>query len=178
MPRLVEDPLHARLLAEVARAVHYATQQGFLHCDLKPTNILIDASGRPLVADFGLAKQIDGGGITSASGNVVGTPDYMAPEQAAAGGRELSAATNIYGLGATLYELLTGQPPFLAGTVMETVLQVLEREPPLPSQLRPGVPGELEAICLRCLEKGPGGSLRDRGGPGGRPRSLPARRKR
>jgi serine/threonine-protein kinase len=153
--RLIEAPRDAaRLLATVAHAVHYAHEQGFLHCDLKPANILIDGRGEPHITDFGLAKRV-GQSSQTTTGAILGTPSYMAPEQASGDRKEVSPATDVYGLGAILYELLAGRPPFRAPTVMETVVQVLEREPVPPSQVRQGVPGELERICLKCLEKSP-----------------------
>jgi serine/threonine-protein kinase len=152
--RLADDPrAAAEVVATVARAVDHAHAHGFLHCDLKPSNILIDREGRPHVTDFGLAKRVEDDSALTASGAILGTPSYMAPEQASGGRSRLTPAADVYGLGAILYELLTMQPPFRAGTVMETVVQVLEHEPVPPSQLRPGVPGELETICLKCLEK-------------------------
>jgi serine/threonine-protein kinase len=154
--RLSDQPRAvAEIVATVARAVDHAHQHGFLHCDLKPANILIDREGRPHVTDFGLAKRVEDVSALTASGAILGTPSYMAPEQASGGRSQLSPAADVYGLGAILYELLTLQPPFRAGTVMETVVQVLEHEPEPPRRLRPGVPGELETICLKCLEKAP-----------------------
>lgn len=154
--RLVNDPrASAWLMATVARAVHDAHRCGYLHRDLKPANILIDAQGRPYVTDFGLARRIGHDSGLTQTGVVLGTPSYMAPEQAGGHAKQAGKEADVYSLGAILYELLTGRPPFRAGTVMETLVQVLEGEPILPKRLRPGVPPELEAICLKCLEKDP-----------------------
>jgi len=150
-----EPEAAAHLMVTIARAVHYAHKQGFLHCDLKPSNILIDREGRPLVTDFGLARRTSEDSSLTISGAIMGTPSYMAPEQATGSRKQLNPGTDVYGLGAILYELLTGRPPFRAGTIMETVVDVLERDPAPVRNLRPEVPKELESICLKCLEKSP-----------------------
>jgi eukaryotic-like serine/threonine-protein kinase len=151
-----EPKAAAQLVVTLARAVHFAHERGFLHCDLKPSNILLERDGRPYVTDFGLAKRASEDSSLSLSGAILGTPSYMAPEQASGARKSLSASTDVYGLGAILYELLTGSPPFHNPTVMETVVEVLERDPLPPRELRPEIPKELETICLKCLEKDPG----------------------
>ena len=145
----------ARLLSKVARAVHYAHTQGVLHRDLKPANILLDAEGEPHISDFGLARQIRKDSSLTLDGSVLGTPSFMAPEQAAGKTRQLTAAADIYSLGAILYYLLTGRPPFAAETPLDTMVQVLEGEVILPRTVNPQVPADLEEICLRSLEKTP-----------------------
>ncbi len=145
----------ARLVATLARAVEYAHGKGFIHCDLKPSNILIDRQQLPQITDFGLARRTSEDSSLTATGAILGTPSYMAPEQASGNRRSIGPTTDVYGLGAILYELLTGRPPFRTPTMMETVVQVLERDPIPPHELGGGVPRDLESICLKCLEKMP-----------------------
>ena len=144
----------ANLLVKIARAVHFAHQRGILHRDLKPSNILLDERDEPLVTDFGLAKQIAGDQNLTLSGAVVGTPAYIAPEQAA-GGNALTTAVDVYSLGAILYELLAGRPPFQADTPLETLRQVVELEIRRPSSINAKVEHDLETICLKCLQRNP-----------------------
>src|SRR6516225_7230417 len=142
-----------RLMATVARAVHYAHQRGVLHRDLKPGSILLDECGQPHVTDFGLAKHLGHEG-TTLSGAILGTPGYMAPEQAA-GRKDVSVAADVHGLGAVLYELLTGQAPFRAESHVDVLLQVLEHDAAAPRSVNRQVHPDLETVCLKCLRKDP-----------------------
>jgi WD40 repeat protein len=145
----------ARLLAAAARAVHHAHQRGILHRDLKPANILLDTEGRPLVADFGLAKRIEAPANLTQSQTVVGTANYMAPEQAQGNKKPLTTSADIYSLGAILYELLTGRPPFIGNSYLGTLVKVVKEAPIPPAQRNPYVPEDLETICLKTLAKEP-----------------------
>ena len=148
------DARAAALLEPVARAVEHANERNILHRDLKPANILVDKEGRPFVADFGLAKLLEAPQATSRSLGGAGTPPYMSPEQAR-NSPEVGPASDVYSLGATLYEMLTGRPPFRAAGHRETLQQVLRAEPVPPRRLNPEIGRDLEAICLKCLEKDP-----------------------
>lgn len=145
----------ARLLAAVSRAVDYAHRQGVLHRDLKPSNILIDDDGQPHITDFGLAKQVSDATSLTRTGAVLGTPAYMAPEQAAGARGEAGVAADIYSLGSILYHMLTGRPPFQAASAVDTLLLLLEQEPAAPRLVNPKADTELELIALRCLQKPP-----------------------
>jgi eukaryotic-like serine/threonine-protein kinase len=155
--RLIDGPMRPReaaeLLAPISRAIHFAHQQGVLHRDLKPSNILIDLEGRPHVTDFGLAKRItEERGLTN-SGAIVGTPSYMAPEQAAGTRGEIGPASDVYSLGAILYAMLTGRPPFQAASPVDTVLMVLEQDPLPPRLVNVKADRDLEMIALMAMQK-------------------------
>ena len=145
----------AELIAKVARTVHYAHEHGILHRDIKPGNILLDAKGEPLLTDFGLARLVEAESTITRTREALGTPSYMAPEQAAGEQRKLSNATDVYGLGAVLYQLLTDHPPFAGGTTYETIKLLLDTEPRQPRLLNPKIDRDLSTICLKCLEKDP-----------------------
>ncbi len=160
-------PLSARasagLVEVLARAMHYAHQRGVVHRDLKPGNVLLAGEpaalaaglGTPKITDFGLAKQVEAPDGQTQTGQIVGTPEFMAPEQAAGQVRGIGPHVDVYALGAILYVLVTGRPPFKAATTMETLEQVRQREPAPPGQLQPGLPRDLDTICLKCLQKEP-----------------------
>src|SRR5438270_3601671 len=145
----------AELIAKVARTVHYAHEHGILHRDIKPGNILLDDKGEPHLTDFGLARLVETESTVTRTVEVLGTPSYMAPEQAAGNNAQLTAATDVYGLGAVFYQLLTGHPPFAGGTTYETIRLLLETEPRQPRLWNPKIDRDLSTICLKCLEKDP-----------------------
>src|SRR5262249_6428321 len=144
----------AVLVERLARAMHFAHEAGVIHRDLKPANVLLTADGTPKVTDFGLAKRVEGGEQLTRSGAIVGTPSYMAPEQASAS-KEVGPPADTSALGAILYECLTGRPPFKAATPFDTVLQVVSEEPVPIRRLNRPVPADLETICHKCLQKDP-----------------------
>lgn len=158
--KLVAGPLEpkeaAKLLKTLAEAVEYAHRRGVIHRDLKPSNILLDLDGQPKIGDFGLAKRTDDDGIgRTATGEVLGTPGFMPPEQAGGHGKSAGPAADVYGLGAILYACLTGRPPFQAATAVDTLVQVLNSDPVAVRRLVPATPVDLETIALKCLEKDP-----------------------
>jgi len=156
---LANGPLPARnaasYLKTIAEAIHYAHERGILHRDLKPSNVLIDANGQPRVSDFGLARRLEGASELTVTGQVLGSPNYMPPEQAVARRGKVSRRSDVYSLGAMLYHLLAGRPPFVGQALTDTLEQVLNAEPVSPRLLNPSVPRDLETICLKCLEKEP-----------------------
>jgi serine/threonine protein kinase/tetratricopeptide (TPR) repeat protein len=143
------------LIAKVARTVHYAHEHGILHRDIKPGNILLDQKGEPHLTDFGLARLVETESTVTRTMEVLGTPSYMAPEQAVGNNAAVSNVTDVYGLGAVLYQLLTGHPPFAGGTTYETIKLLLDTEPRQPRLLNPKIDRDLSTICLKCLEKDP-----------------------
>jgi serine/threonine-protein kinase len=143
------------LIAKVASTVHYAHEHGILHRDIKPGNILLDAKGEPHLTDFGLARLVESESSVTHTLEVLGTPSYMAPEQAVGNNAAVSCVTDVYGLGAVLYQSLTGQPPFAGGTTYETIKLLLDTEPRQPRLLNPKIDRDLSTICLKCLEKDP-----------------------
>ncbi|WP_158261234.1 MULTISPECIES: serine/threonine-protein kinase [Pirellulaceae] len=150
----------AELVLEIAQAMAHAHSMGIVHRDLKPSNILIDADGHPRVTDFGLAKRMDGNSEMTYSGQILGSPGYMAPEQAAGKNHQIDQATDIYGLGAILYALLTGKPPFAATNILEAIDQICTVNPVSPRKLNWSVPRPLETICLKCMHKTPAARYR------------------
>src|SRR5438477_657985 len=143
------------LMANVARTVHYAHEHGILHRDIKPGNILLDTKGEAHLTDFGLARLVESESSVTHTLDVLGTPSYMAPEQAMGNNAAISSVTDVYGLGAVLYQLLTGQPPFAGGATYETIKLLLDTEPRQPRLLNPKIDRDLSTICLKCLEKDP-----------------------
>src|SRR5256886_9908440 len=145
----------AELIAKVAHTVHYAHEHGILHRDIKPGNILLDAKGEPHLTDFGLARLVESESSVTQTLDVLGTPSYMTPEQAVGNNAAVSNVTDVYGLGAVFYQLLTGQPPFAGGTTYETIKLLPDTEPRKPRLLNPKIARDLSTICLKCLEKDP-----------------------
>src|SRR2546428_1558362 len=145
----------AELMATLAQPLHHAHQNGVLHRDVKPGNILLDTKGEPHLTDFGLARLVETESTITRTLEVLGTPSYMAPEQAAGNNTQLTSATDVYGLGAVFYQLLTGQPPFAGGTTYETIKLLLDTEPRQPRLLNPKIDRDLSTICLKCLQKDP-----------------------
>src|SRR5205814_1743973 len=143
------------LIVKVARTVHYAHEHGILHRDIKPGNILLDQKGEPHLTDFGLARLVETESTVTRTLEVLGTPSYMAPEQAVGNNEAVTSAADVYGLGAVFYQLLTGQPPFAGGTTYETIKLLLDTEPRQPRVLNPKSDRDLSTICLKCLDKDP-----------------------
>ena len=145
----------ARYASIVAEAIHYAHEQGVLHRDLKPSNILIDENDQPRITDFGLAKRARGDFGLTVTGQLLGSPNFMPPEQTSGKSGKVGPASDVYGLGAIVYHLLTGRPPFQAETIEDVLRQLHEADPVAPRLLNPSIPRDLETICLKCLEKDP-----------------------
>jgi serine/threonine protein kinase/Flp pilus assembly protein TadD len=163
-PALRNDPRRAiALMAKVARAVQYAHDQGILHRDLKPGNILLDGSGEPLVSDFGLAKWLEPTGRVTQTPTIFGTPGYIAPEQVNGSAGNLKRAADVYSLGAVLFDLLTGQPPFMGEHALKTIQQATEKPAPKLRSLAPGLDRDLETVCAKCLERDPRARYRSAG---------------
>src|SRR6184192_3204605 len=163
-PILRSDPRRAvALMAKVARAVQYAHEQGILHRDLKPANILLDARGEPMVGDFGLAKWLEPTGRLTRTPSIFGTPGYIAPEQVSGSDTKLTAAADVYGLGAVLFDLLTGRPPFTGEHALRTIQQAAEKPAPKLRALAPALDRDLETICAKCLERDPHARYRSAG---------------
>src|SRR5436190_3211580 len=156
---LKREPMPIRraveLIVKLARTVEYAHEHGILHRDIKPGNVLLDGKGEPHLTDFGLARLVETESTMTRTLEVIGTPSYMAPEQAVGNNAAVSTVTDVYGLGAVFYQLLTGQPPFAGGTTYETIKLLLDMEPRQPRQVNPKVDRDLSTICLKCLEKDP-----------------------
>jgi tRNA A-37 threonylcarbamoyl transferase component Bud32 len=157
--RVIDGPLPPReaadLMQKIAEAVEYAHSKGIVHRDLKPSNILLDAAGEPRVTDFGLAKRVACNSELTSTGQFLGTPAYASPEQASFRNEDVGTLSDVYSLGATLYCLITGRPPFMAATPQETVKLVVDSDPVSPTRLNPSVPPDLETICLKCMAKDP-----------------------
>ena len=158
MKDLVQNELYssrdaAEIGLAISRAVHYSHNQGVLHRDLKPSNLMIDHDGRPHITDFGLAKQSTSDSGLTQTGVILGTPSYIAPEQAAGSRGDVGIHSDIYSLGAILYYMVTGRPPFQAASAMDTIMLVLEQEPVAPRIINPAIDRNLEMIILKCLQK-------------------------
>ena len=157
--QIMDGPLPPREAAvcieKLAEAVAFAHERGVIHRDLKPGNVFLDQNGEPKVTDFGLAKRVGGEGDLTASGQVLGTPSYMPPEQASGKIDEITPRSDVYSLGAVLYASVTGRPPFQAANTLDTLMQVIEHEPVSPRVVNADVPQDLATICLKCLEKDP-----------------------
>jgi serine/threonine-protein kinase len=154
-----DGPLPAQRSAGYARSIaetiHYAHSRGVLHRDLKPSNVIIDGNDQPRIADFGLAKRVRGDFGVTVTGQALGSPNFMPPEQTSAKSGKVGPASDVYGIGAVLYHLLAGRPPFHAETIEELLLLLRDADPVTPRLLNPSVPRDLETICLKCLEKDP-----------------------